>query len=98
MKKVAKKKVAKKKATKKRMVRRAAKPITELERRFAYHEVGPVGRANMDNLRNRIRLVAKQVMSAVPDNRERAVALTKLEEAMFWANAGISRPEAEGGK
>lgn len=93
-----KKKVAKKKVAKKRVVRRAAKPITEIERRFAYHEAGPFGRANMDNLRNRCRLLAKQINSAVPDNRERAIALTKLEEVMFWANAGISRPYAEGDK
>jgi len=31
----------------------------------------------------------------VPEGRERSLAITKLEEAMFWANAGIARP---GGK
>ncbi len=27
----------------------------------------------------------------VPDSREKSMAITKLEEVMFWANAGIAR-------
>ncbi len=31
----------------------------------------------------------------VPTGRELSVALIKLEEAMFWANAGIARAQRE---
>ncbi|WP_423802993.1 DUF7681 family protein [Paenibacillus pseudetheri] len=27
----------------------------------------------------------------VPNSREKASALTKVEEAVFWANAGVAR-------
>lgn len=31
------------------------------------------------------------VESDVPESREQSLALTKIEEAMMWANAGIAR-------
>lgn len=33
----------------------------------------------------------------VPDGREKATAITKLEEFMMWANAGIARAGAAPG-
>lgn len=35
--------------------------------------------------------VARELVVRVPDGREKSLMLTKLEEAMFWANAGIAR-------
>lgn len=34
---------------------------------------------------------AKMLAEVLPAGREQALALTKLEEAMFWANAAIAR-------
>ena len=34
---------------------------------------------------------ADLILSLVPEGREQSVAFTKLEEVMFWANAGIAR-------
>lgn len=37
--------------------------------------------------------LAELIEQVVPEGREKSLALTKTEEAMFWANAGISRKE-----
>ena len=38
---------------------------------------------------------ANTLVAVVPEGRELATALTKLEEAMFWAAAGIGRVPLE---
>jgi len=35
-----------------------------------------------------------KVLQVAPDSRERSLALTKIEEAVFWANAAIAREES----
>lgn len=37
--------------------------------------------------------MAMLICNRTPAGRERSIALTKLEEAMFWANAAIARNE-----
>jgi len=43
----------------------------------------------MDSVRELFAVIAKQVDALVPDGREKSLALTKLEEAKFWANQGL---------
>lgn len=47
--------------------------------------------SQMDAMRNSCKELGAQIVNAVPAGREQATALTKLEEVMFWANAGIAR-------
>lgn len=41
--------------------------------------------------RTRLREVADEIGSLLPPSRELSLFVTKLEEAMFWANAAIAR-------
>lgn len=34
---------------------------------------------------------ARKILKSCPDSRERSLALTKIEEAVMWANAAIAR-------
>lgn len=65
----------------------------ELDKRFTYHapKDDQPGRYNV--LRSNGRRMAESIMEMVPPSRERSVALTQLEDALMWANAGIARNE-----
>lgn len=43
--------------------------------------------------RGTLRDTAHYLRTIAPESRELSVALTKLEEAMFWGNAAIARNE-----
>lgn len=43
------------------------------------------------NVRQELFVVANWINELLPRCREKSLALTKLEEAMFWANAAIAR-------
>ena len=63
----------------------------DLDNRFSYH--APVGNQSMayEAIRSGAREYAHFLNRTVPDGRELSLALTHLEEAVFWANAGIAR-------
>jgi hypothetical protein len=63
----------------------------ELVNQYTYHAPGDKKIIQHANIRGNIYSVAKSVLETVPEGRERSLALTKLEEAMFWANAAIAR-------
>lgn len=67
----------------------------ELERRFNYHP--PFGNQpeRYKAIRGAAMLFAKIIMNTCPESRESALALTALEESVFWANAAIARNEKE---
>lgn len=66
----------------------------ELRRRFQYHPpTSPGAREAHEFVRETLRGVAEAVVPQLPGGagREQALFLTKVEEAMFWANAAIAR-------
>jgi hypothetical protein len=64
----------------------------ELARRFNYHAPNDDRANRHERIRESLRTTAEEVVDATgPPSREQALAITKLEEAMFWANAAIAR-------
>lgn len=65
----------------------------EIETRFTYH--APVG--NQSERYTETRALAKQlaiwIVENTPESREQSLALTKLDEVVFWSNAAIARRE-----
>lgn len=63
----------------------------DLANRFAYHAPTGGKKEKHEAIRNDCHELAKKIAASVPEGREQATAITKLEEAMMWANAGIAR-------
>lgn len=61
---------------------------------FTYHP--PKTKFTSDTyarFRTQFRMLAHDIVDMTPEGREQALALTKLEEAVFWVNASIARNE-----
>jgi len=66
--------------------------VTEaIERNFKFHEVGAEQQTRIDRFRAACKELASAVDDCVPPGREQSVAITNLEQVMFWGTAGISR-------
>jgi hypothetical protein len=65
----------------------------ELIKRFTYHPPKNDQAARYENLRTAAKGLALLIDDYCPDSREKSVAMTKLEEAVMWANASIARNE-----
>lgn len=63
------------------------------ENNFVYHEVKGDQQERYVTLRGFAGSLAKLMNENCPASRELSLALTHLEQAMFWANAAIARNE-----
>jgi hypothetical protein len=70
-----------------------SQPITneELKTRFTYHPPKGDQPDHYEHIRMEARELATVINNLCPDSREKSLALTKLEEAVMWANAAIAR-------
>lgn len=64
---------------------------TDLENRFNYHAPDEVKKRAHERVRTYLLQMAQEFNISLPEGREKSLAITKLEEAMFWANAAIAR-------
>lgn len=64
----------------------------DLEHRFAFHPASDEEKRSAHGSVRQICLdAALRLDERMPEGREKALVFTKLEEAMFWANAAIAR-------
>lgn len=64
----------------------------DLNNRFAYHPPKDEETKRFHELVREAMQAAAEVMVAItPRGREQSLAIAKLEEAMYWANAAIAR-------
>jgi hypothetical protein len=66
--------------------------MSDIESRFTYHPPkDPETIASHEAVRDELRVTALLLDEMLPDSREKSIAITKLEEALMWANAAIAR-------
>jgi len=69
--------------------------MQDLEKRFTYHTPKPGQPEKYTAIRAKAKELAEMIVELVPESREQSLALTNLEQAVMWANAGIARNESE---
>lgn len=64
----------------------------DIEHRFAFHAASRQEKADEHtSARQGCRQLADHLNTLLPEGREKSLAITHLEEVMFWANAAIAR-------
>lgn len=69
--------------------------LAQLENNFTYHKPFGDQPQRFVVIRDQAKGLALTILRFSPKCRERSLALTKLEEVVMWANAGIARNEKE---
>lgn len=65
----------------------------QIENNFRYHSPKAGQPEKYTALRDEAKILAHSFIDICPESRELSLALTKLEEAVMWANAAIARNE-----
>jgi hypothetical protein len=64
----------------------------DIANRFMFHAASRKEKADEHaSARQSCRRLADHLNDLLPDGREKSLAITHLEEVMFWANAAIAR-------
>ena len=65
-------------------------PALNVDQIFMYHAPKADQPARYVALREKAKELAVLIQASCPDSRERAVALTNLQQTVMWANASIA--------
>lgn len=63
----------------------------DIDSRFKYYRATDETAPKFERVRDLTAELAHALNNLAPDSREKSLALTHLEEVMFWANAAIAR-------
>lgn len=64
----------------------------DIENRFAFHPASDEEKRDAHtSVRQNCRALADFLNEKLPDGREKSLAITHLEEVMFWGNAALAR-------
>ena len=65
--------------------------LSRIENDFTFHPPKKGQTEKYSEIRSEAKNLAKLIINICPAGREQSTALSKLEEMVFWANAGIAR-------
>mgnify|MGYP003291818699 CR=1 FL=1 len=65
----------------------------QIENAYTYHSPHGEQIELYQTIRYKAKMLAAYLNEKLPDSREKSLAMTKLEEAVMWANASIARNE-----
>lgn len=65
----------------------------QIDRAFTYHTSNEGQIERYTQIRDKAKELARLIYEACPGSREQSLAMTKIEEAVMWANAAIARNE-----
>ena len=67
----------------------------DLSNRFTFHAATTEEKRDAHtSIRQACRELAFRLNDKMPEGREKSLAITKLEECMFWGNAGLARMQS----
>lgn len=65
--------------------------LSKIDNNFTYHAPTVEQQALYAEIRGQCMELALYIYRATPYSREQSLALTNLEQVMFWANAAVAR-------
>ncbi|MEK3784661.1 Acb2/Tad1 domain-containing protein [Paenibacillus sp. FSL R5-0810] len=63
----------------------------QIENNFSYHAPKPGQPEIYQEIREKAKELAYLIDKLAPNSREKSLAMTSLEQSVFWANAAIAR-------
>ena len=67
--------------------------LKDVKIKFTYHPLSMEQHGKQEQLRLQAVVFAGQIFASTPEGREQSLAITSLEQALFWSIAAIEREE-----